>query len=67
VAKEVRIRMLGAVPLAIGGLVRPIAIIHRKGKRLPPAVDRFIDVLRKAGDAEAPGGSPGRSGRAERP
>ena len=43
------------------------AIIHRKGQRLPPAVARFIDVLRKAGDAEAPGGPPGRSGRAERP
>ena len=50
VAMEVGIRMLGAVPLAIGGLVRPIAIIHRKGKRLTPAVARFIDVLRRAGD-----------------
>jgi DNA-binding transcriptional LysR family regulator len=66
VAKEVGIRMLGAVPLAIGGLVRPVAIIHRKGKRLPPAVDRFIDVLRKAGDAQAPDGTPGQSGRGER-
>jgi DNA-binding transcriptional LysR family regulator len=56
VAKEVGIRMLGVVPLAIGGLVRPIAIIHRKGKRLLPAVDRFIDLLRKAGDGEAPAG-----------
>ena len=34
----------------------PIAIIHRKRKRLPPAVDRFIDLLRKAGDSEALGG-----------
>ena len=59
VAKEVGIRTLDAVPLAIGRLVRPIAIIHRKGKRLPPAVDRFIDLLRKAGNREAP------SGRAE--
>jgi DNA-binding transcriptional LysR family regulator len=59
VAKEVGIRMLSAVPIGIGGLVRPIAIIHRKGKRLPPAVDRFIDLLRKAGNREAP------SGRAE--
>jgi DNA-binding transcriptional LysR family regulator len=66
VAKEVGIRMLSAVPLAIGGLVRPIAIIHRKGQRLPPAVDRFIDLLRQAGDAEAPGGPPGRSGKARR-
>jgi DNA-binding transcriptional LysR family regulator len=69
VAKEAGIRMLATVPLAIGGLVRPIAIIHRKGKRLTPAVARFIDVLRKADDVseEAPGnpgaggGRPGRS------
>jgi DNA-binding transcriptional LysR family regulator len=56
VAKEVGIRTLGAVPLAISGLVRPIAIIHRKGRRLPQAVARFIDVLRTAGDGESPGG-----------
>jgi DNA-binding transcriptional LysR family regulator len=67
VAKEVGIRTLGAVPLAIGGLVRPVAIIHRKGKRLPPAVDRFIDVLRSAGDAEAPGPPRSQPGRGERP
>ena len=67
IAKEVEIRMLGAVPLAIGGLVRPIAIIRRKGKRLPPAVDRFIEVLRKAGDGEIQGRAPVASGKAERP
>ena len=47
------------MPLALGGLVRPIGIIHRKGKRLTPAVARFIDVLQKAGDGDgsrAPGG-----------
>jgi DNA-binding transcriptional LysR family regulator len=56
VAKEAGIRMLATVPLAIGGLVRPIAIIHRRGKRLTPAVARFIDVLQKADDVrgEAP-------------
>jgi len=57
VAKEVGIRMLSAVPLSIGGLVRPIAIIHRKGKQLPPAVDRFIDALRRAGGGETSTGS----------
>jgi DNA-binding transcriptional LysR family regulator len=69
VAKEVEIRMLGAVPLAIGGLVRPIAIIHRKGKRLTPAVARFIDVLRKAGDVVDEGltGPRAVTGRTDRP
>jgi DNA-binding transcriptional LysR family regulator len=70
VAKEAGIRMLATVPLAIGGLVRPIAIIHRRGKRLAPAVARFIDVLRKADDAldDAPGGlrpGVGEAGRRE--
>jgi DNA-binding transcriptional LysR family regulator len=66
VAKEVRIRMLGAVPLGIGGLIRPIAIIHRKGKRLPPAVDRFVEVLRTAGDGAVPGAVRGAPAKAER-
>jgi DNA-binding transcriptional LysR family regulator len=66
VAKEVGVRMLSAIPVAVGGLVRPIAIIHRKGKRLAPAVDRFIEVLRKAGDGEAPSGSPTAVGKVER-
>jgi DNA-binding transcriptional LysR family regulator len=63
VAKEVGIRALSAVPLGIEGLVRPIAIIHRKGKRLTPVVARFIDVLRRADDAgeEVAGGQPARS------
>lgn len=51
VAKEVGIRALAAVPLDIEGLVRPIAIIHRRGRRLTPVVARFIDVLRRADDA----------------
>jgi len=69
VAKEVEIRMLGAVPLAIGGLARPIAIIHRKGKLLTPAVARFIDVLRKAGDGADEGLAGPRTvtGRIDRP
>ncbi|MGH2627064.1 MAG: LysR substrate-binding domain-containing protein, partial [Anaerolineales bacterium] len=69
VAMEVGIRMLSAVPLGIGGLVRPIAIIHRKGKGLTPAVARFIDVLRKARDVadEIPTGSRAMTGKADRP
>jgi DNA-binding transcriptional LysR family regulator len=50
VLKEIGIRTLVAVPLAIPGLVRPIGIIHRRGKRMTPAVARFVDLLRKADD-----------------
>jgi DNA-binding transcriptional LysR family regulator len=68
VAKEAGIRMLATVPLAIGGLVRPIAIIHRRGKRLTPAVARFVEVLRKADDGadEAPGAVRAATARADR-
>jgi DNA-binding transcriptional LysR family regulator len=45
VLKEIGIRTLSAVPLAIPGLVRPIGIIHRRGRRLAPAVAAFIDLL----------------------
>ena len=55
VLKEVEIRTLCAVPLGIPGLVRPIAIIHRRGKRLTPAVARFIEALQKADEASAAG------------
>ena len=48
VLKEIGIRTLAAAPLAIAGLARPIGIIHRRGKRLTPAVAAFIDLLRKA-------------------
>jgi DNA-binding transcriptional LysR family regulator len=69
VAMEVGNRMLSAVPLAIGGLVRPVAIIHRKGRRLAPAVARFIDVLRKAGDGADDAWAAPRAGagKADRP
>ena len=53
VAHEVRIRTLAAVPLAIPGLVRPIGIIHRRGRHLAPAVARFVEALRQAGDGVA--------------
>jgi DNA-binding transcriptional LysR family regulator len=53
VAHEVGIRTLAAVPLAIPGLVRPIGIIHRRGRHLAPAVARFVEALRQAGDSVA--------------
>jgi DNA-binding transcriptional LysR family regulator len=54
VLKEISARSLAAVPLALNGLVRPIGIIHRRGKRLTPAVAAFIDLLRKADTAGHP-------------
>jgi len=48
VLKEIGIRTLAAAPLGIAGLVRPIGIIHRRGRRLTPAVAAFIDLLKKA-------------------
>jgi DNA-binding transcriptional LysR family regulator len=57
VVKETRVRSLAAVPVEAAGLVRPIGIIRRRGRRLTPAVARFIELLREA-DA-----GPGRGGR----
>jgi DNA-binding transcriptional LysR family regulator len=53
VRKEVGMRTLAAVPVALPGLVRPIGVIHRKGKRLTPAVARFVEQLQKPDDAFA--------------
>ena len=51
VVKEIGMRALVAVALAMPGLVRPIGIIHRRGKPLTPAVARFIDVLRRGDES----------------
>lgn len=48
VLKEIGIRALAAVPLSLPGIVRPIGIIHRRGKRFTPAVARFVELLQKA-------------------
>ncbi|MCI0546451.1 MAG: LysR family transcriptional regulator [Candidatus Rokubacteria bacterium] len=53
VLMEIGIRTLAAVPLASPGLVRPIGIIHRRGKHLTPAVSRFVELLRRADEAGA--------------
>lgn len=51
VQKESEIKTLAAVELALPGLVRPVAIIHRRGRHLTAAVSRFIAQLR---DDDAP-------------
>jgi len=45
VLKEAGMRTLAVVPLALPGLVRPVGIIHRRGRRLTPVVARFIEQL----------------------
>lgn len=56
VVKEIGVKALCAVPLALPGLVRPVGIIHRRGRRFTPVVSRFIDLLRDAdGGAAATG------------
>jgi DNA-binding transcriptional LysR family regulator len=59
VQKEVGVRTLAAVPLAVPELVRPVGIIHRRQKALTPTVTRFVELLRA--DSEAPAGAAARS------
>jgi len=48
ITKEVGARLLAAIPLAGRDLVRPLGIIHRRGKTLAPATARFLELLRNA-------------------
>lgn len=57
VEKETGMRSLAAVPLGIPGLVRPIGIIVRRGRRLAPAVARFVQQLQQ-GEAAVQTGEP---------
>lgn len=47
ILKEVGNRTLAAVPLAMPELVRPLGIIHRRGKLFPPTIARFLELLRQ--------------------
>jgi DNA-binding transcriptional LysR family regulator len=51
VQKEVGVRTLAVVPLAVPELVRPVGIIHRKRKPLTLAAARFVELLRAEGPA----------------
>jgi DNA-binding transcriptional LysR family regulator len=48
ITKEVGARLLVAIPLAGTELVRPLGIIHRRGKTLAPATASFLDLLRNS-------------------
>ncbi len=52
VLKELGMRTMVALPLAFPGLVRPIAIIRRRGRRMTPAVARFVEQLQKPDEAQ---------------
>jgi DNA-binding transcriptional LysR family regulator len=54
VVQEVRQGRLATVPLRGVELTRPVGIILRRGKKLPPAAVRFLEFLR----SKAPGSAP---------
>ena len=47
VRREVKQGSLVAIPLAMEELTRPIGIIHRRRKRLMPAVKKFMELLKE--------------------
>src|SRR5690625_593260 len=45
VAQEVQQKTLKAITLSGGNYLRPLAILHRKGRALTPAMRKFMEVL----------------------
>jgi len=45
VLQEIKQGSLAAVPLKGDGFTRPLAILHRKGRVLTPAMKKFIEIL----------------------
>ena len=54
ILKEVGNRMLAAVPLSMAELVRPLGIIHRRGKLFTPTIARFLELLRESSEKPVP-------------
>ena len=50
VLREVAAGTLVAVPLDTDELVRPLGIIHRRGKQLSATTWRFVELLKREGD-----------------
>ncbi len=64
VAKELRARLLVAVPLVAPGLVRPLGILCRKSGQLSLTAHKFIELIRQNGNdprTDQAGGSGERS------
>jgi hypothetical protein len=49
VGREVEAGSLVAIPLDTDELVRPLGIIHRRGKELSSTAERFIELLQREG------------------
>jgi DNA-binding transcriptional LysR family regulator len=52
--REVAAGTLKAVPLSVKSFVRPLAIIHRRGRKLSLNAERFIELLQDEKGAELP-------------
>jgi DNA-binding transcriptional LysR family regulator len=57
VLREVESGTLRAIPLDTDQLVRPLGIIHRRGKELSTAAKRFIELLERQGRDHFPAGA----------
>jgi len=63
VGRELAAGTLSAVRLAGDELIRPLGIIHARGKPLPPTAERFVELLRgHARDIEADTTTPAATG-----
>lgn len=60
VAREVRAGTLAAVPLRDHHLTRPLAILHRKNRRLGITAQRFLELLTGADESENDATDPSR-------
>jgi DNA-binding transcriptional LysR family regulator len=54
ILKEVGNRTLAAIPLTMAELVRPLGIIHRRGKALTPTISRFLELLQRPDEKSPP-------------
>lgn len=53
--REVRTGTLVAIPLSVNGLVRPLGILHRRGRKLNRQILRFIELLQNEGKTKEGG------------
>jgi DNA-binding transcriptional LysR family regulator len=54
ILKEVGSRTLAAIPLTMSELIRPLGIIHRRGKLFTPTIARFLELLQQSEETPPP-------------